>query len=343
VAETATIIDLARNLGVSKMTVSRALRGTGRMADSTRHRILEAARQLQYMPNAAAKAINRGKFHNITLLLGTQISRSVLPAQTLDGIHDALDERGLTLSLVRMPDEKLIDEGALPNLLRERSSDGMIVDYTYDMPPKMLDLVRNHHLPTVWLNTEFDADTVRPDDLSAGEWAAQRLIDLGHKRIIYTDLFYCPESMHYSHADRLDGYLHAMTRAGLKPRVVDRRQPPRQDDNEVDLWTGLLSAPDRPTAVLAYGDTSLHHVMQAAYRLGLRIPQDLSVMTFSGERIYLGVELDTMLVPEAEMGRQAVRMLMEKIEDPERVLGARKLPFTFEPGESVAPPVSVTV
>ena len=143
--------------------------------------------------------------------------------------------------------------------------------------------------------------------------------------------------LHYSVADRREGYAAAMIDAGLSPRVI---QPGAGDaiprEQRVAFARGLLSGGDRPTAVVAYGDTTVVPLAMAAAHEGLRMPEDVSLMVFADEPVQeLGLTCGTVVIPQAEVGRRAVRMLLERtreFRDHPTVAAA----FTIEPGDTVA-------
>jgi DNA-binding LacI/PurR family transcriptional regulator len=102
-----------------------------------------------------------GSFGCVALLLSTRQFHSALPIGLMEGIHDGLAERNLHLTFARVPDEKLTDEQEVPKFLREWMADGMIVNYTHDFPVRLLTLINEHEMPSIWTNAKLDADCVR--------------------------------------------------------------------------------------------------------------------------------------------------------------------------------------
>ena len=127
-----------------------------------------------------------------------------------------------------------------------------------------------------------------------------------------------------------------MRRAGREPRTI-RREGGATALDRLAACRAWLSAADRPTAVLTY--SSPGPIILAAARLGLRVPQDLSVVTFEdAPSTEVGLPVTTMIVPQREVGRAGARMLLERIEDPETALAPRTIPFELAEGASCAPP-----
>jgi DNA-binding LacI/PurR family transcriptional regulator len=245
-------------------------------------------------------------------------------------MHDALEEHHVHLNVAFLPDERLTDPAYVPRILREWTSDGLLVNYNKLLPPGLERVIAESSIPAVWLNHKRPTDACRPDDFAAGREATHALLALGHRRVAYCSFSYLHDSQHYSEVDRRDGYLSAMSEAGLQAQLVDRYAGAAGGyAGRTALWAELLSAPDRPTAVIAYGGTASVNIVRAAERIGLRVPDGLSLATFGGSVVYAGQDIDTWLVPEARMGREAVEMLLAKIADPGRPLPTRALPFQF--------------
>ncbi len=345
-SSTVTLDQVAKRANVSRMTISNVLNGyyqpTQKRAIERAERIRAIAREMGYMPNAAAKAIQAGKFGVASLLLSTKKRRSTLPENLLTGLHDALAEHQMRLEVARLPDESLVDEATMPQLLSQRSADGLLIDYTHSIPQSMMQIIREHHLPAVWINSKQDADCVRSDDLQAGYDATQHLLDAGHRRIGYVDYSHGPDFVapHYSAHDRRRGYERAMRQAGLPSRVyMAETGPSVSGPQRVTHARKMLQAADRPTALVTYGRTEAAPVICAAGQLGLAVPEDLSLINIGEYPIgYLGPMLTTMILPQWEMGQQAVEMLIEKIENPDAALSPRVLPFDLEAGDSVGAP-----
>jgi LacI family transcriptional regulator len=324
-----TIKEIARRTGMSIPTVGNVLgRSAYRYSAKTRARILQTAQELGYKPNSSARAMRQGRFGCAALVLSRskQQTHSHIPAGLLDGLDDSLAQHDMHLTVARLTDEELSRDDFLPKVLRESMADGMIVNYTHEIPQAMLDLIHAHHAPAVWLNAKLAEDCVYPDDLGAAHSATKRLIELGHRRIAFLH-FIAPNvfpepfeqakpKFHYSVADRESGYLSALREAGLKPQFL-RNDRYTDDGEQIELCRSLLADENRPTAVLLYSERDLSALMCAAAELRLSVPRDLSVAVFTaGELFAGGKNISTMQVPTTEMGRRAVAMLMQKLDKP---------------------------
>ena len=350
-----TIKEIARRTGLSVPTVGNVLgRAAARYSETTRQRVYEAAREMGYRPNASARAMRQGRIGSAALILSRskQNTHSHIPAGLLDGLDDELAKHDMHLSVSRLSDEELSRGDFIPKVLSQYMADGMIVNYTHDVPPAMVELIHAHHTPAVWLNARMPEDCVYPDDRAAARSATEELIRLGHRRIALVHLI--PSNyfsgtfeenrsrLHYSVHDRRDGYAEAMIAAGLSPRVAHHDRFVDEPE-QLAVCRQLLSGPERPTALLVYSEHEVSIPLCAAAGLGLSVPRDLSVLVFAPAEPWAGGKrVSAVRVPTAEMGRRAVRMLLKKIVTPERVCPPEVVPYAAVLGETVAaaPPES---
>lgn len=303
------------------------------MSEATAQRVRQLAADLGYRGNAAARAVATGRFNALGLVLSTDASRGGLAGATLHGIQEEILHRDMHLTLGQVPDAKLTTENFLPRLLREWSVDGLVIGYSVDMPPKILELLRTYRLPSVWINVDLPTDAVLPDDVQGGRAATEHLLSLGHRRICYVDR---DANRHYSGSARRTGYESAMRAAGLTPWVVASESfvPAVK---RVPLHRELLALPRdrRPTAVITYGDIDAQTMYVAAIKAGIDVPRELSIMTFhSGVPVATGLGITCMRIPAYEVGRRAVQLLVEKVNGRSEAIPSLRLPFELRQGES---------
>lgn len=340
----ATLQEVANRAGLSKSTVARILRGEnkGLRSDASirAKRVRRVAARMGYRPNGYARAIAKGHFSAVALLLSTNAGRSNLPMSLLEGIHDTLARRDMELVLTRLPDDALADAGFTPRILREMRCDGLLINYTDHIPAKMVHLIEQSGRPAVWINTKQCANCVYPDEVQIGRLATEKLIAVGHRRIAFLDstieVDAIPEA-HYSRRDRYEGYRQAMAAAGLTPRFVGRYQG-RQVPGNIEL----LSEVDRPTAIVSQSHSLDGKLTEACVLRGLSIPRDLSVVGFStqGEWQHVrGVAVAHVVVPFREVGQLATNLLLDQLNGARGVCGVVAVPGTeFFGGSSIAPP-----
>lgn len=330
-----TTYDIAVLSGVSQPTVSRILAGHGeRYRQATRDRVMAAARELDYRPHLAARTVRTGRHNAFALLLSTERERSMLSQEMLGGAHHELERLGYNLIVSPMADQRLTSEQRMPRVLRELAADGLLINYNAAVPEAMSDLIRRHRMPVVWVNRRVDADAVYPDDLNAGQTATRQLLRAGHRRVVFLDFTHKNRDawLHYSILDRYTGYERVMKAEGLAP-VLFGKATYRDDHTLVPALVELLRNPQGPTAFVCYGPIEARAAIAAAFAAGLDPHDDLGLIAFVERWQHdLGVDLTHMRLPLFEVGRTAVEMLCQKVDQPDAPLTNRSLPFTLVAG-----------
>ncbi|MCW3098128.1 MAG: putative LacI family transcriptional regulator [Chthonomonadaceae bacterium] len=337
-----TIATIAAQMGLSRATVTHVLNGRAteqRIKPETQERVLKVAHELGYRANAAARAVRAGRFGNIALI--QSLYGQYLPNELLRGLAQAIASRDIRFVLTQAPDRMISDETYLPHTMRELSVDGVIINRHLGFSEPYLAYIHRLSIPAVFLNVKQEFDCVHPDDLTGGRVATELLLQLGHVRIAYLDTDE-PENRHYSKHDRRAGYEQAMQDAGKTPQIslLPVVYPPGQpgSDLRIEAARRLLMQTNRPTAILAYEIAEAMAVVHAAHMLGMRIPQDLSIVQFH-HRIDLRYFIPIQTVSNAmtDVGTAAVEMLLEKIENPQLPLPARVVPVKMLEGTTCMP------
>ncbi len=137
-------------------------------------KIRKTANELGYIPNISARAVKNGSFGCVALLLSSLGERSYLPNHLLDSIHAELEKHGKHLLLTKLPDANAEAISQTPKILRTLMADGLIVDYTHHVSSEIVSQIENHILPSVWINTKREKDTVYPDNFCLGSITAFR-------------------------------------------------------------------------------------------------------------------------------------------------------------------------
>jgi LacI family transcriptional regulator len=339
-----TIATLAAHLGLSRATVTHVLNGRAtemRIRPDTQRRVLEVAEELGYRANASARAVRAGRFGNIALI--QSLYGHYLPNQLLHGLTRAIADKDLHLVLTEVREAVFHEESYLPHTMRDLSADGLLINRNFGPAPPYLERIHRLRIPAVFLNIKQEFDCVHPDDQRGGQMAAEYLLHLGHERIAYVDTDE-PGNRHYSKVDRRAGYEQAMRSAGKTSRVhllpLEWQVADRPSlDARVESARELLTRADRPTAIVAYELAEAMAFVRAAYALHLRIPEDLSILPFHHcwePRYFLPMQTVSNVMEE--VGKQAVEMLLVKIESPETPLPARVVPMTMLDGATCMPP-----
>jgi LacI family transcriptional regulator len=347
----ATAQDVARQAGVTQITVSRAFSGKAPVADKTRRRIMAAADALGYRPHVSARATRTGRTGYIGMIRSAHKACSVLVPDFEAGLDAALHQRGLCLVRDTITDEVALgdaDESKLPRIVREKAVDGLLINYVFGTPPAVREMIDRCRVPSIWINRKREHNCVRPADHGGAYEATMHLIRHGHTRIAMAhderslqDLAH--GEPHYANADRLAGYAQAMRDAGLVPRFEQLTRPSPGEylpGYRVHVCEKFLRQPDRPTAVLC-GDNQGRAMVAAAWRLGLRVPADLSVITFDNDAgADQELAVDRVLIRFRKIGEAAVGELCELISHPGTPRAPVVVPLEFHRVGTVAEPGS---
>lgn len=312
-----TLDDVARAAGVSKSVASRALTGDvrARMSEATRARVLAAAVELDYVPNARARALRQSRSGAIGLIV-PDVNNAVF-ADMLAGVQKATARHGTDVLLGQVDPPP---EGArqLSRLVREGRVDGLLIQRREDFDDAMLAAVLHSGVPAITVNSRLPArvgSVILEDERGAG-LATQHLLDLGHRRIA----FISGTRAHDTAGRRKDGYLRAMTDAGLTPDpawVIDagwESDAGAQALNTLHHNAGL-GKPHGPTAIVVASVNAAVGALFAALRLGVRVPDELSIVgintTWVANTVYPAVT--TVKLPLHRLGDLAATMLLDHL------------------------------
>lgn len=338
--------EIAVRVGMSQNSVSEILRCKGKYRRETRQKVLQASEKLGYRPNSFARAMRRGALGAYALLLPAREDLTSIPNALLRGILRELHRHGLHLMVAQLPDDCLDDPDRAPHLLRELLVDGLIIYYCENVPSGMSAVIDRANIPAIWLNVHADTDSIGFNDRKAGFDATQHLLDLGHRRIAFAHQYDFASlnapHLHHSVRDRYSGYCDAMAKTNAETTYI-RSHPDTDGGVSRDILRRQLRAAD-VTAVVAYEIWNVIAIVPAAERAGLRVPEDLSIVTFHQSPFTeLGLDVTLVQLPFERMGEMAVEMMQRRTNGhtnaPERVV----LNGMLHPGascQSVSPGVA---
>lgn len=332
-----TMRDISRKAGASRTVVSKVLAGGSdsiRVSEKTAEKIRNIALEMGYMPNSAARTIKNGRFNSIALLQSCYYVYSMLSVELLSSIQRALNQKNMHLIFSELPDEKLVNKGFIPKILTELYADGLLINYNTMIPEKMIDLIRKHRIPSVWINSKQEFNCVYPDDFNASRKAAEFLFSLGHEKIAFARF---TGGSHYSAHDREAGYLYAMNEAGFQHQLFcTSKNIELKDSGKTAIE--FLKESERPTAIICYTEKEFLSFYHTAIKLGMKIPEDLSLITFSPKPFeFIDMIASTCILPEKEIGKKSVEILLALIEDPKTEFPPVKAAFNLYKGDTTTP------
>ncbi len=313
--KTATIRDVAKLAGVGLGTVSRVLNASAGVSEVTRQRVLAAIDELNFVPNPAARKLSVGRTLNIAVIVPFFTRPSFI--ERLRGIESCLSKSAYNLTLFNVETPQRRDT-CIREVPRGDRVDGMIL---LSLPPRDDDLpyLAKTSIPIVLVDANhpslFLLNRVIVDDIAGGRLATQHLIELGHQRIGYiSDLLETPFNFTSSRF-RYEGYRQALHSAGLEYRPEYHAQGEHGRHEACLLALRMLTLPERPTAIFAASDTQAMGALQAAQELGLRIPEDLSLVGYDDIEVaeYLG--LTTIRQQLFSSGWRGVELLLSLLEN----------------------------
>jgi DNA-binding LacI/PurR family transcriptional regulator len=284
-----TLQTIADKVGVSRMTVSNAFSRPDQLSADLRSRILAAADELGYVgPDPSARALARGTTGAVGVLL-TESVKMAFQDDVATGFFGALAEElaptGLAVALLPSTGS----EEKIP--ARDIPMDGALV-YACAGDTPALDWLIKRRLPLVFVDQPpvAGADSVLLDDRGGARQAAEHVLGLGHRVVglltmggfdhtsdgLVADPIRAGSD--YVSIERVAGWLEALEPAGARSVAV--QMPGNDEQHAYDGARIMLEAPDRPTAVLCFSDLMALGVVHAAQDLGLRVPEDLSIVGY---------------------------------------------------------------
>ncbi|AJY73347.1 LacI family DNA-binding transcriptional regulator [Paenibacillus beijingensis] len=303
----ASIFDVAKRAGLSVVTVSRVLNGAGTVREKNRQKIMEAIKELDYRPSAAARSLARGKTGIIGLIL-TTLQDSFFDAVVKE-INEALALHGYYLA-VSVTREFGSDEAHY--LIQEDRVDGLILLSPLE-EGRLVSELKKRNIPYVIIDNQLPENTassIAVDNYRGGYEAASHLLSLGHRNIAHL----CGPELFLSTRERRSGFLDALKEAGMEPFAVE------QGDYDIEFgyetarkW---LADGTLPTAVFAGDDYIAIGFMNALMEAGVRVPEQLSVVGYDDQDIASRLRpfLTTVRQPSERIGLAAADMLLRKID-----------------------------
>jgi LacI family transcriptional regulator len=305
-----TMKDIARDLGIAVITVSKVMRNKDDVSEETRKRVLERVKEVNYTPNLAARALVTGRSNLIGLVVPDLLHTFF--AEIAKSLSNALQKKDYHLIIATSDEAPELEERTVNRLLG-RKLDALIVASACTTS-EMFKRIQQQGPPLVLIDRSFhDLDTnyVGADDEMIGILATEHLIEIGCKRIAHLR---GPETS--AGIGRLNGYLKALSKHKMKslpgyvfaPGTVDVHST----ESGAELTKRLLSLNPRPDGIFAYNDPMAIGAIEVILDAGLRVPEDVAVIG-SGNLYYdakLRIPLSSIDQHTEQIGERAARLTL---------------------------------
>jgi LacI family transcriptional regulator len=310
--------DVADQVGVSRTTVSLVLNKVpgAQISDETRRRVIQAAAELGYVPDAAARALASRRAQIIGLVLARgphHLASDAFIIQILDGLIEVMRNNGMRLLTDIV--EPYHQEGTYLDLVRAKRIDGIILSGPR-FDDKALRALEGEGFPTVLMGQlpKTSLYSVDVDNYAAAKIAVAHLINLGHTRIAC--ITNAPTT-YTAAAERLRGYREALEAAGLHFNEEQVRYGDFDPQSGYAQMNSLLDVVPHPTAVFVASDVVAFGAMAAIRESGLAIPNDIALVGFDDVPFakYFDPPLTTMRLPAIELAREASKLIINLMKD----------------------------
>jgi LacI family transcriptional regulator len=306
-----TLADIARALGVSKMTVSRAINNHPEISPETRARILDAAQRMNYRPNQFARALTTNRSYLLAVVV-PDLMHSYF-AEICRGVETVAKPLGYQ-NLICSTDEDAVNEESEIEALLPRTDGLILASSASPTETKFYRRIIRERAKIVLIDRQLEGikcPAVTTDDVKVGELATEHLLNLGHRRVGHLK-----GTVASTAALRFEGYKKALAKHHISfddDLVRDCGFTERDGYEATRAW---LRQGDLPSAVFAANDPAAIGAMSAITEAGLRIPDDIAIV--GGGNIHYGdmlrVPLTTVAWSTAEMGQSAARLLIDLVE-----------------------------
>ena len=304
---------LAQELNLSVSTVSRALRDSWEISTPTKQRVFDLAKKMNFQPNPYASSLRKHRSRTIAVVI-PEVANNFF-ALAIKGIETVAREKGYHV-LIYITNEEVAEEAAIASSLQSGRVDGVILSLcgsTQDIR-HLLEL-QQRNIPLVFFDRVSEGITapkVMTNDQESGFIATEHLIKAGCRRVAHLTI-----SMSLSISNkRQQGYEDALRRYEQSPEEELIVHCGNDEAENYRLIRELLLAENRPTGVFASVEKLAVQVYHVCRELGLRIPEDVKVISFSNlvTASLLNPSLTTIAQPAYDMGKEAATILFRRLE-----------------------------
>jgi LacI family transcriptional regulator len=306
--------DIARDVGVSTITVSKVIRNHGDIGSETRERVLRRLKELNYQPNLAARALVTGRRSAVGLIVPDLIHPFF--AEVAKGLSDALRDKGYSVVIASSEENPELESKGIEQMVAHGVDALIVASAQRDITT--FRRIEERKIPYVLIDRRLaglSANFVGVNDQRAGELATDHLYEAGCRRIAHIR---GPKVT--TAAGRAKGYRRSLLRHGLDAPAdyvaIEDMCDMSGERSGYDEMTKLLKVSPRPDGVFCYNDPSAMGAMQAILDAGLRIPEDIAIIGCGNVRYaqFLRVPLSSVDQNSAGIGSRAGKLAIVLIE-----------------------------
>ncbi|TCP29640.1 LacI family transcriptional regulator [Scopulibacillus darangshiensis] len=309
-----TIYDIAKRANVSSMTVSRVINNSGTVKEETRKKVEQIIKELNYIPNSAARSLNIKETKILSLII-TDITNPFF-TKVARGAEDKAKQMGYRL-LLSNSDESLEKESEYINMILSSGVDGVLIAPSGDQSKKNLRTLIKHRIPFVLIDREVDgiqSDVVMGDNFDGTRKLIEHIIQQGHRKIA---LINGPSNISTARA-REKAFIETLQLSGIQPEENLMYNISFKQNNAEKIVEKLVSLKkaERPTAIFAANNFIAVDTVKALRDLGKSVPEDMAIVCFDDPEPIPGFNpfLTVAAQPDYNFGYLGVQLLIERIE-----------------------------
>ncbi len=308
-----TIKDIAKKLGISTSTVSRALTNHSDVNPKTKEAVLELAQQLDYQPNSIALSLRKKQTHVIGVIIPETVNRFF--SKAIGGIQDEASKAGYNIMVCQSNESQHIEFNNIQTLLNS-FVDGIIISVSKETSSeKPFQRIMDKGVPLVFFDRVVDTletPKVMSDNYEAAFKATSHLVEMGCSRIARIS---GPLNL-YNSRWRLKGYQDALLHHNLEVNEELVIYSSYAASNVREYTNHLLDLPEPPDGIFAINDQGALEMMHTIKQKGLRIPEDICVIGFNNDYFSAFTEpsLSSVEIPAYELGRIAAELLLKEVQ-----------------------------
>jgi LacI family transcriptional regulator len=308
--------DIAQDLNLSVVTVSKVLRDHPDIGPETRERVLQRMKELNYRPNLAARALVTGRTYAIGLIVPDLVHPFF--GEVAKALSSVLREKAYSLVLSSSEDDPKLEQQEVDQLLARRVD--VLVVASAQPHGESFRRIQEQKTPVVLIDRKFEgiaANFVGTDDVQAGRIAAEHLLEIGCRRLAHIG---GPEVS--TAVGRLRGYREVLAVRKMRERpgtiILREHGDDESDRSGYDAMRSLLELRPRPDGVFCYNDPTAMGAMKAVLDAGLRVPDDVAIVGCGNVAYadFLRVPLTSVDQHSREIGKLAAKLALSLLESP---------------------------